>query len=172
MGAVADAIIVDMHCEATSEKMAMGHFCDGRASLVVGTHTHVQTADETIFPGGTGYLTDAGMCGPEESILGRGIDSVLWRFKTGMPTRFPIARGPVRICGVIADIDPATGRCLAVRRVSLPIPETAPENGTQAPPEDGPAPRQAPHPPGETAETAPPASASPAQTVLAGALSH
>ena len=75
----------------------------------VGTHTHVQTADETIFPGGTGYLTDAGMCGPEESILGRSIESVVWRFKSGMPTRFPIAKGPVRLCGVIVDVDVETG---------------------------------------------------------------
>jgi calcineurin-like phosphoesterase len=78
----------------------------------------VQTADETIFPGGTGYLTDAGMCGPEESVLGRNIDSVVWRFKSGMPTRFPIAKGPVRICGAIVDVEVESGRCLEIRRVS------------------------------------------------------
>lgn len=120
-------IIVEIHAETTSEKIAMGRLLDGKASLVVGTHTHVQTADETIFPGGTGYLTDAGMCGPEESILGRCIESVIWRFNTGMPTRFPVAKGPVRICGVIADIAVASGRCLAIRRVSLLIPEPTPE---------------------------------------------
>ena len=92
-------IFVDFHAEATSEKVAMGWHLDGKVSAVVGTHTHVQTADESVFPGGTGYLTDAGMCGPEESILGRSIESVVWRFKSGMPTRFPIAKGPVRLCG-------------------------------------------------------------------------
>lgn len=111
-------IIVDMHAETTSEKIAMGRMLDGMVSAVFGTHTHVQTADENIFPGGTGYLTDAGMCGPEESILGRSIDSVLWRFKSGMPTRFPIAKGPVRLCGVIVDVDVETGACLEIRRLS------------------------------------------------------
>ncbi len=116
-------IIVDMHAETTSEKIAMGRMLDGKVSAVFGTHTHVQTADETIFPGGTGYLTDAGMCGPEESILGRSIDSVLWRFKSGMPTRFPIAKGPVRLCGAIVDVDAETGACLEIRRLSLLLPE-------------------------------------------------
>jgi len=116
-------IIVDMHAETTSEKIAMGRMLDGKVSAVFGTHTHVQTADETIFPGGTGYLTDAGMCGPEESILGRSIDSVLWRFKSGMPTRFPIAKGPVRLCGVIVDVDAETGACQTIRRLSLLLPE-------------------------------------------------
>jgi calcineurin-like phosphoesterase len=109
----------------------MGRLLDGKASLVVGTHTHVQTADESIFPGGTGYLTDAGMCGPEESILGRSIESVVWRFKTGMPTRFPVAKGQVRICGVMADIDSESGRCLAIQRVALAVPETPPEGETE-----------------------------------------
>ena len=116
-------IIVDMHAETTSEKIAMGRMLDGKVSAVFGTHTHVQTADETIFPGGTGYLTDAGMCGPDESILGRSIDSVLWRFKSGMPTRFPIAKGPVRLCGVIVDVDAETGACQEIRRLSLLLPE-------------------------------------------------
>lgn len=109
-------IAVDFHAETTSEKIAMGRTLDGLVSFVVGTHTHVQTADETIFPGGTGYLTDAGMCGPEESVLGRAVDSVVWRFKTGMPTRFPVAKGPVKLCGLIADLDEATGKCLDLRR--------------------------------------------------------
>ncbi len=85
---------------------------------MVGTHTHVQTADEQIFPGGTAFLTDAGMCGPAESVLGRDIASVIWRFRTGMPTRFPVAKGPVRLCGVIVEADEGTGRALAVRRVT------------------------------------------------------
>ena len=90
-------IFVDFHAETTSEKIAMGRHLDGKVSVVAGTHTHVQTADERIFPGGTGYLTDAGMCGPEESVLGRVIEGVVWRFRTGLPTRFPVAKGPVRI---------------------------------------------------------------------------
>jgi 2',3'-cyclic-nucleotide 2'-phosphodiesterase len=112
-------IVVDVHAETTSEKIAMGRMLDGSVSLVVGTHTHVQTADESIFPGGTGYLTDAGMCGPEESVLGRSVESVIWRFKATMPTRFPIAKGPVRLCGVIVEIDQESGNCLAIKRVSL-----------------------------------------------------
>ncbi|MCX6872515.1 MAG: TIGR00282 family metallophosphoesterase [Verrucomicrobia bacterium] len=116
-------IVVEIHAETTSEKMAMGRLLDGRVSLVVGTHTHVQTADETVFPGGTGYLTDAGMCGPEESILGRSIDSVVWRFKTGMPTRFPVAKGPVRLCGVMVDVELASGHCAGIRRLSWQVPD-------------------------------------------------
>lgn len=122
-------IIVDYHAETTSEKIAMGRMLDGRVSAVLGTHTHVQTADETIFPGGTGYLTDAGMCGPEESILGRNIDSVLWRFRTGLPTRFPIAKGAVRLCGAIMDVDVASGSCLSIRRLSQLVPDEC-ANGT------------------------------------------
>ncbi len=112
-------IVLDYHAETTSEKIAMGRMLDGKVSLVVGTHTHVQTADEKIFPGGTGYLTDAGMCGPDDSVLGRTVESVVWRFKSGMPTRFPIAKGPVRLCGVIVEVDPENGKCLAIRRFSL-----------------------------------------------------
>ena len=121
-------IVVDMHAETTSEKIAMGRLLDGKVSAVLGTHTHVQTADETIFPRGTGYLTDAGMCGPEESVLGRNIDSVVWRFKTSMPTRFPIAKGPVRLCGVILDVDSDSGACLAIQRLSLLLQEQAEES--------------------------------------------
>lgn len=122
-------IVVEIHAETTSEKIAMGRMLDGSASLVVGTHTHVQTADEVVFPGGTGYLTDAGMCGPEESVLGRTIDSVVWRFKASMPTRFPIAKGPVRLCGVISDVDSETGSCLAIKRFSLLLGD--PSSGVQ-----------------------------------------
>ena len=111
-------IVVEIHAETTSEKIAMGRMLDGKVSLVVGTHTHVQTADDSIFPGGTGYLTDAGMCGPEESILGRAIDSVVWRFRTGMPTRFPVAKGPVRLCGVIIEADIVSGGCLEIKKLS------------------------------------------------------
>jgi metallophosphoesterase (TIGR00282 family) len=117
------AIVVEIHAETTSEKIALGRMLDGSVSLVVGTHTHVQTADERIFPGGTGYLTDAGMCGPDESVLGRNIASVVWRFRSGMPTRFPVARGAVRLCGVIVEVEGASGRCLSIRRLSLLEPE-------------------------------------------------
>lgn len=111
-------IFCEIHAETTSEKIAMGRCLDGKASVVVGTHTHVQTADERIFPGGTGFLCDAGMCGPDDSVLGRSIESVVWRFKSAMPTRFPIAKGPVRLCGLIADICTETGHCLHIERVS------------------------------------------------------
>jgi len=111
-------IVMDFHAETTSEKIAMGRSLDGKVSAVLGTHTHVQTADDQIFPGGTGYLTDAGMCGPDESILGRSIDSVVWRFKAAMPTRFPIAKGPVRLCGAIMEIEIESGKCLSIKRVS------------------------------------------------------
>jgi metallophosphoesterase (TIGR00282 family) len=116
-------ILMDFHAETTSEKIAMGRLLDGKVSAVIGTHTHVQTADETIFPGGTAYLTDAGMCGPEESVLGRNIESVVWRFKSGMPTRFPIAKGPVRLCGAILEVDVPTGTCLHFKRLSRLVPE-------------------------------------------------
>ena len=110
-------ILLDFHAEATSEKIAMGRAMDGKVSLVVGTHTHVQTSDDQIFPGGTAYLTDAGMCGPAESVLGREIASVVWRLRTGMPTRFPVAKGPVRICGVIVGVDEESGKAMEVKRV-------------------------------------------------------
>lgn len=111
-------IVVDFHAEATSEKIAMGRILEGKVSLVVGTHTHVQTADERILPGGTAYLTDAGMCGPDDSVLGRAVDSVVWKMRTGLPTRFPVADGPVRICGVVVEVEPETGRAVSIERVS------------------------------------------------------
>jgi calcineurin-like phosphoesterase len=109
-------IFVDFHAETTSEKIAMGRHLDGKVSVVAGTHTHVQTADERIFPGGTGYLTDAGMCGPDDSVLGRVIEGVVWRFRTCLPTRFPVAKGPVRICGLFADLDLESGICQKISR--------------------------------------------------------
>ena len=121
-----NVIVLDFHAETTSEKIAMGRMLDGKVSLVVGTHTHVQTADDTIFPNGTGYLTDAGMCGPEESVLGRCVDSVVWRFRSGMPTRFPIAKGAVKLCGVIVDVDVSSGKCREIERFAETIPEQAP----------------------------------------------
>jgi|SRR5437870_248973 len=110
-------IVVDMHGEATSEKVAMGRFLDGRVSAVVGSHTHVQTADDDILPGGTAYLTDAGMCGPEVSVLGMKTDAVLRRFLTQMPTRFEVAAGVVLVQGALVDVDESSGRATAIRRV-------------------------------------------------------
>ena len=113
----ARVVLVDFHAEATSEKVAFGWMADGLASLVVGTHTHVQTADEWVLPGGTAYLTDAGFTGPHDSVLGRDVDAVLRRFLTQMPQRFEIASGRVLLQGVIVEVDEATGRALGVRRV-------------------------------------------------------
>ncbi len=110
-------IVLDMHAEATSEKIAMGWYLDGLVSLIFGSHTHVQTADEAILPKGTAYISDAGMTGPYRSVLGRDIQSVLNRFLTSVPQRFPVASEDVRLCGVIAEIDVASGRALSVRRV-------------------------------------------------------
>jgi 2',3'-cyclic-nucleotide 2'-phosphodiesterase len=115
-------IFVDVHAETTSEKMAMGRFLDGKVSAVVGTHTHTQTADEQIFPGGTAFLTDAGMCGPAQSCLGREIEPIITRFLTGRPIQYPVAGGPVRLCGAVIEIDETTGRATAIRRVSELLP--------------------------------------------------
>ena len=111
-------IFVDFHAETTSEKIALGRYLDGKVSAVVGTHTHVQTADEQIFPGGTAFLCDAGMCGAADSILGRTKESILRRFLTGMPTTLPVAGGVVRLCGVSVDVDEASGRALAILRIN------------------------------------------------------
>ncbi|MEC8132224.1 MAG: YmdB family metallophosphoesterase, partial [Pseudomonadota bacterium] len=106
----ADAIIVDVHAEATSEKMAMGHFCDGRASLVVGTHTHVPTADAQILPNGTAYQTDAGMCGDYDSVIGMEKDEPLKRFRTKLRGgRFVPAPGTPTLCGLVVETDDQSG---------------------------------------------------------------
>jgi hypothetical protein len=110
-------ILVDIHGETTSEKIAMGRHLDGRVSLVIGTHTHVQTADEKIFPKGTAFLCDAGMCGPEDSILGRDPAAVVERFKTSLPVKFPVARGPLMASGALVTVDPETGRASSITRV-------------------------------------------------------
>lgn len=118
----ARVVIVDFHGEATSEKIAFGRMVDGTASLVVGTHTHVQTADEWVLPGGTAYLTDAGFTGPHDSVLGREVEPVLRRFLTQMPQRFEVAKGRVLLQGVLVDIDEGTGLARSVKRVSEPLP--------------------------------------------------
>jgi len=110
-------IIVDMHAEATSEKVAMGWYLDGRVSAVLGTHTHIQTADEKILPKGTAYLTDCGMTGPYDSVIGRNKDNIIQRFLTQLPTRFEMATGNVEMHGAMIDIDDKTGKAASIRRI-------------------------------------------------------
>ncbi len=116
-------IFLDFHAETTSEKIALGRALDGTISALVGTHTHVQTADEQIFPGGTAFLCDAGMCGPLHSVLGREVEPVIERFRTSTPSRFPVAKGPVGLRGAIIDVDEETGKALAIRRFAEDLPE-------------------------------------------------
>lgn len=110
-------IFVDMHAEATSEKIAMGRYLDGRVTAVIGSHTHVPTADEIILPGGTAYQTDAGMVGARDSILGREIKPVLHRFVTGMPARFNVVTKGIRVNATVVEVDENTGRAKAIKRV-------------------------------------------------------
>ena len=115
----ADAILVDFHGEATSEKMAMGFYLDGRVSALVGTHTHIPTSDERILPKGTAYVTDLGMCGPYDSVIGIEYESSLPRFLTAMPTKFETAKSNPWMCGVIIDLDDETGRARGIQRFKL-----------------------------------------------------
>jgi calcineurin-like phosphoesterase len=120
LGDIADAVVVDMHAEATSEKMAMGHFCDGRASLVVGTHTHVPTADCQILNGGTAYQTDAGACADYDSVIGNQKDEPLRRFTTKISGgRYQPATGPATVCGVFVETDDATGLARRVEPIRM-----------------------------------------------------
>lgn len=109
-------IFVDVHAETTSEKVAMGWFLDGEVSAVVGTHTHVQTADERVLPKGTAFLCDAGMCGPLDSCIGMSVEIALSRFLTLMPSKGQIAKGPVQLCGAIVDVDVTTGKAKSIER--------------------------------------------------------
>ena len=111
--------VCDAHAEASSEKVALGHHLDGRASLVFGTHTHVPTADAKVLPGGTAYISDVGMCGPYDSVLGRRKDRVLQYMTSAVPAQFEVATSDVRLCGVIAEIDESTGRATACWRVEV-----------------------------------------------------
>ena len=121
--AKARVIVVDFHAEATSEKVAMCWHLDGRVTAVIGTHTHVQTADERILPKGTACLTDAGMTGPHDSIIGVTIDAALGRFRNSMPVKFEAATGPGRLNAVIVTADPATGRATGIERLNLSMSE-------------------------------------------------
>lgn len=111
-------IFVDMHSETTSEKYALGWFLDGKVSAVVGTHTHVQTADERVLPQGTAFLCDAGMCGPINSCIGMDPGTAIERFLSLLPSKNHVARGPVRLCGVCVDVDATTGKAVAIERIT------------------------------------------------------
>ena len=115
----ASVIILDMHAETTSEKVAMGHYADGRVSLVYGTHTHIQTADEKILPQGTAYITDLGMSGPYDSVIGQDKAKIITRFLTSMPHKFEVAQAPGTVHGVIVKVDPKTGRAEGITRVQM-----------------------------------------------------
>lgn len=119
IGKYTNVIVVDFHAEATSEKIAMGWYLDGRVSAVVGTHTHIPTADARILPEGTAYITDLGMTGPHESVIGRRVDRVLSRFITGMPAPFDVARGDVRMNGAIIEINPTSGKAISIKRLEV-----------------------------------------------------
>jgi len=113
-------VIVDMHAEATSEKNAMGWYLDGRASVVFGTHTHIQTADERVLPGGTAYITDVGMCGAFDSVIGMEKETVVRGFLTQLPRQFEVAEDNVVLQGIVVDVDEATGKARGIRRLRIP----------------------------------------------------
>ena len=115
-------ILVDMHAEATSEKVALSWFIDGEVSALVGTHTHVPTGDETVLPGGTAYITDLGMTGPHDSVIGQNKDRIIERFLTSMPSKFEVATKDVRLNGVVIDIDEKTGKARAITRLQRRLP--------------------------------------------------
>jgi metallophosphoesterase (TIGR00282 family) len=125
IGERARVVFVDMHAEATSEKVGMGRYLDGRVSAVVGSHTHVQTADEMVLPGGTAFITDTGMCGPLDSVIGMRTEQVLRRFVDQMPARFEVGRGAPLLQAVLVDIDESTGRARGIRRIREILPEAA-----------------------------------------------
>ncbi|MRR16034.1 MAG: TIGR00282 family metallophosphoesterase [Deltaproteobacteria bacterium] len=118
-----NVVIVDIHAEATSEKKALGWYLDGEVSAVLGTHTHVQTADDEILPGGAAYISDVGMTGPFDSVIGIRKDTIIEKFLTQMPYRFDVAKGDIRLQGVLLDIDAQSGKALAVERISVRLKE-------------------------------------------------
>jgi 2',3'-cyclic-nucleotide 2'-phosphodiesterase len=125
-------IVVDVHGETTSEKIALGRFLDGKVSAVLGTHTHVQTADEQILPGGTAFLCDAGMCGPVNSIIGRAVEPIVKRFVSNLPAQFPVATGEVRLRGALVEIDETTGRALLISRIDEAAAPSSEETQSEA----------------------------------------
>ncbi len=129
-------IFLDMHAEATSDKVAMGWYLDGRVTAVCGTHTHIQTADERVLPKGTAYITDLGMTGPYDSVLGRRKEKVLSALVTSMPTFFDVATGDLRVCGCLITADTQTGRASAIERISVPVTDAeafAPKDAAKEP---------------------------------------
>ncbi|MDY7009500.1 MAG: TIGR00282 family metallophosphoesterase [Planctomycetota bacterium] len=125
--------IIDFHAEASSEKIAMGWHCNGRASVVFGTHTHIPTADARVLDKGTAYISDVGMTGPYDGVLGRLKDRVLYSLTTSMPTPFQVAKNDVRLCGAVAAVDPATGRAESIERIEIKAAaQTAGETGVQS----------------------------------------
>lgn len=116
--------ILDMHAETTSEKVALGWHMDGRVTAVLGTHTHIPTADERVLPGGTAYITDVGMTGPYDSVIGIDKQMVIEKFLNQLPARFEVARDDVRLCGVMIEADPATGRAISIERIMVPVPSS------------------------------------------------
>jgi metallophosphoesterase (TIGR00282 family) len=125
IGDRARVVFVDMHAEATSEKVGMGRYLDGRVSAVVGSHTHVQTADEMVLPGGTAFITDTGMCGPLDSVIGMRTEQVLRRFVDQMPSRFEVGRGAPLLQAVLVDVDEASGKARSIRRIREILSEAA-----------------------------------------------
>lgn len=119
-----NVILVDIHAEATSEKVALGWYLQGKVSAVLGTHTHIQTADERILPEGTAYLTDAGMTGPYDSVIGRRVEDVMERFLTHVPVRFEVAEGNIQLCGAVMEIDEKTGRAKNITRIQRKLSNT------------------------------------------------
>jgi hypothetical protein len=119
-----NVILVDIHAEATSEKVALGWYLQGKVSAVLGTHTHIQTADERILPEGTAYLTDAGMTGPYDSVIGRRVEDVMERFLTHVPVRFEVAEGNVQLCGAVVEIDERTGHAQKITRLQRKLANT------------------------------------------------
>jgi metallophosphoesterase (TIGR00282 family) len=113
--------IVDMHAEATSEKVAMGWYLDGKVAAVVGTHTHVQTADERVLPGGTAYITDVGMSGPWDSVIGIDKAAIIERFLTSIPARFEVSTGDVRLAAVVISVDRRSRKAVDIRRLARPV---------------------------------------------------
>jgi metallophosphoesterase (TIGR00282 family) len=118
-GINAKIVFVDLHAEATSEKVSMGWYLDGRVTALVGTHTHVPTADERVLPGGTAYITDVGMTGPYDSVIGVKKEQIVARFLNNMPARFEAATGDVRLCAVVVDCEDTTGKARSIQRLML-----------------------------------------------------
>jgi len=127
---VTPIVIVDMHAEATSEKVAMGWFLDGKVSCVFGTHTHVPTADERILPQGTAFITDVGMTGPYDSVIGRRVEQILERFLSQLPTRAEVAEANIQLRGLLVDVDAKTGRATSVERITKTLHESIRDTGT------------------------------------------